>query len=202
MRLLILLIFWGVVFAASFAAFSVEPFGTQRLNFETGVTTLPQGGILIDNENGLRLRAAYIEYKEGAFIRARTLELLSQKQTFKAQSLEHDIPKQEARYTSLSFSNLDFKNLQAEHALVLLKEDILVGKGVLAEKPLLKAEMLIVDLKRREALIAGNFSFRDGQRVLKGTGSSARLFIQFGSDRIRVDTRIPPGHRLLKFVVP
>lgn len=30
--------------AARFATFSVEPFGTQRVNLDTGVTTLPQGG--------------------------------------------------------------------------------------------------------------------------------------------------------------
>lgn len=202
MRFLILPLFWGLVLAARFAAFSVEPFGTQILNLDTGVTTLPQGGILTDNENGLRLRAGYIEYKEGMFIRARALELLSQKESFQAQALEHDIPRQEARYTRLSFSNPDFKNLQAERALALLEEGILVGKGILSEKPALKAELLVVDLKRREALVGGNFSLREGQRVLTGTGPSARLLIQFSFGRLKADTRVPQGHRLLRYAVP
>ncbi|WP_240307633.1 hypothetical protein [Thermus caldifontis] len=105
--LLALGIFLGFSLGARFATFSVEPFGSQRVNLDTGITTLPQGGILVDNENGLRLKAGYIEYKEGSFVRARGAELLSEKETFVAQSLEHDIPKQEARFTGLTFSNAD-----------------------------------------------------------------------------------------------
>jgi hypothetical protein len=58
MRLLPLALFLSLALAARFAAFSVEPAGPQRVNLDTGVTTLPQGGVLVDNENGLRLRRA------------------------------------------------------------------------------------------------------------------------------------------------
>ncbi len=127
--LLTAILFLAVALGARFAAFSVEPFGTQRVNLDTGVTTLPQGGVLTDHENGLRLKAGYLEYKEGSFVRARSAELLSEKETFLAQSLEHDIPKQEARFKGLTFSNPDFKGLKAERALALFAENIVVLKG-------------------------------------------------------------------------
>ncbi|WP_234505116.1 MULTISPECIES: hypothetical protein [Thermus] len=192
MRRLWPLLFLGVALAARFATFSVEPFGPQRVNLDTGVTTLPQGGILVDNENGLRLKGSYIEYKEGAFVRARGVELLSSKETFLAQSLEHDIPKQEARFQSLTFSNADFKGLKAERALALFAEEVVVLKGkVQADSPKLQAEALVVDLKGREALALGSFTYQEGKATLKGQGASARLHLRFQGGKVLASTKVP-----------
>ncbi len=176
----------------------MEPFGTQRVNLDTGVTTLPQGGVLTDHENGLRLKAGYLEYKEGSFVRARGAELLSEKETFLAQSLEHDIPKQEARFIGLSFSNPDFKGLKADKALALFAEDIVVLKGrVQAESPRLQAETLVVNLKSREALALGSFTYQEGKATLRGQGPSARLYLRFVSGKVQATTKVPPGATLL-----
>ncbi|RTH21360.1 hypothetical protein CSW30_00280 [Thermus scotoductus] len=180
--------------AARFATFSVEPFGTQRVNLDTGVTTLPQGGVLTDHENGLRLKGSYIEYKEGSFVRARKVELLSQKETFLAESLEHDIPKQEARFIGLSFSNPDFKGLKAERALALFAENIVVLKGrVQAESPRLQAETLVVNLKDQEALALGSFTYQEGKATLRGQGPNARLYLRFASGKVQASTKVPPS---------
>jgi hypothetical protein len=125
----------------------------------------------VDNENGLRLKAGYIEYKEGAFIRARALELLSAKETFRAQSLDYDIPKQEARFGALVFANADFKGLSAERALALFAEDIVVLKGkVRADSPRLEA----------------------GKATLRGQGPSARLYLRFVGGKVQASTKLPP----------
>lgn len=193
MRLWPLALLFSLALAARFAAFSVEPFGPQRVNLDTGVTTLPQGGVLVDNENGLRLRADYIEYKEGVFIRARALELLSAKETFRAQTLEHDIPKQEARFAALVFANADFKDLRAERALALFNEDVVILKGkVRAESPRLQAEALVVDLKAREALVLGSFTYQEGKATLRGQGPSARLYLRFAGGKVQASTKLPP----------
>ena len=191
-RLLPLALFLSLALAARFAAFSVEPAGPQRVNLDTGVTTLPQGGVLMDNENGLRLKAGYIEYKEGAFIRARALELLSAKETFRAQSLDYDIPKQEARFGALVFANADFKGLSAERALALFAEDIVVLKGkVRADSPRLEAETLVADLKAREALVLGRFIYQEGKATLRGQGPSARLYLRFVGGKVQASTKLP-----------
>ncbi|APD08398.1 MULTISPECIES: hypothetical protein [Thermus] len=194
MKRLLPLLFLGVALAARFATFSVEPFGPQRVNLDTGVTTLPQGGVLVDNENGLRLKGSYIEYKEGSFVRAKGVELLSGKETFVAQSLEHDIPKQEARFQGLTFSNADFKGLKAERALALFGEDVVVLKGkVQAESPRLQAETLVVDLQGREALALGSFTYQEGKATLKGQGASARLHLRFQGGKVVASTKVPQG---------
>jgi hypothetical protein len=186
-------LFLAVALGARFAAFSVEPFGTQRVNLDTGVTTLPQGGVLTDHENGLRLKAGYLEYKEGSFVRARSAELLSEKETFLAQSLEHDIPKQEARFIGLSFSNPDFKHLRAKAALALFSEDVVILQGsVPAESPRLQAEALVADLKGREALVLGSFLYQEGKATLKGQGASARLYLRFVGGKVQASTKLPP----------
>ncbi len=193
--------FFALALAARFATFSVEPFGAQRVNLETGVTTLPQGGVLIDNENGLRLRGRFIEYKEGSFVRAQGVELLSKAETFLADSLEHDIPKQEARFQGLVFSNADFKNLRAQRALALFNEEVVVLKGgVRAEKPSLEAETLLIDLKRREALALGRFVYKEEKVTLRGQREEARLYLRFQEGRVQASTKIPEAAlRLLRY---
>ncbi|KGQ22404.1 hypothetical protein [Thermus filiformis] len=192
---------FGLALAVRFAAFSVEPFGAQRVNLDTGVTTLPQGGVLTDNENGLRLKGSYIEYKEGSFVRARGVELLSGKETFLAESLEHDIPKQEARFQGLTFSNADFKNLRAQKALALFQEDIVVLKGeVRAQSPALEAQTLVVDLKGREALAVGPFTYKEGKAILRGQGEGARLYLRFQGGKVQASTKVPGSAlRLLRY---
>ncbi len=194
MRGLLFLAFLPLALAARFAAFSVEPYGPQRVNLETGVTTLPQGGVIVDNENGLRLKGAYIEYKEGSFIRARKVELLSAKETFQAETLEHDIPKQEARFTGLLFSSPDFKGVQAQRALALFGEEVVVLRGqVRAQRPDLQGETLVVDLRAREGLVLGPFTYREGKATLRGQGPAARLYLRFLGDKVQATTRPPAG---------
>lgn len=182
----------GLALGARFATFSVEPFGAQRLDLDTGVTTLPQGGILTDNENGLRLKAAYIAYKEGSFVRAREVELLSEKERFVAASLEHDIPKQQALFQDLLFANADFQDLRADRALALFEEEVVVLKGrVQAKSPRLQAEALAVDLKAREALALGSFTYQEGKATLRGQGKDARLYLRFAGGKVQATTKLP-----------
>ena len=182
----------GLALGARFATFSVEPFGAQRLDLDTGVTTRPQGGILTDNENGLRLKAAYIAYKEGSFVRAREVELLSEKERFVAASLEHDIPKQQALFQDLLFANADFQDLRADRALALFEEEVVVLKGrVQAKSPRLQAEALAVDLKAREALALGSFTYQEGKATLRGQGKDARLYLRFAGGKVQATTKLP-----------
>lgn len=191
-RLASALLLLGLALALRFASFSVEPFGAQRFNLDTGVTVLPQGGVLTDNQNGLRLRTAYAEYKEGSFIRAREAELISGKEVFRAQTLEQDIPKQEARFTGLTFSNPDFQGLKADRALALFEPELVVLKGqVTAQKPKLSAETLVVDLKARQALILGPFTYQEGRATLKGQRPDSRLYLRFQGGQVQATTRIP-----------
>ncbi len=57
--------------AQGFAALTVNPRGTQEYDLSTGITTLPEGGEIIDTERELTLSATFISYKENEFIEAK-----------------------------------------------------------------------------------------------------------------------------------
>jgi hypothetical protein len=61
----------NVTCAQGFAALTVNPRGEQQFDLDTGITTLPEGGDIIDSERGLTLSATVITYKENEFIEAR-----------------------------------------------------------------------------------------------------------------------------------
>ncbi len=192
MRGLFLFALLGTALAARFAAFSVEPFGPQRLNLDTGVTTLPQGGVLTDNESGLRLKGSYIEYKEGAFVRIKSGELLTKEGSFVAQEIHLDLSRQVGSFSGLRFSSDFVQDLRAEKATYFLEEDVLVVRGqVRAARPVLQADLLVVDVKARQGLVMGPFTFKDASATLQGKGSDARLFLYLGGSRVRGTTRVP-----------
>ncbi|WP_243094886.1 hypothetical protein [Thermus thalpophilus] len=99
-----------------------------------------------------------------------------------------EIPIGEAR------ANADFKGLRAERALALFAEEVVVLKGkVQADSPRLQAETLVVDLKGREALALGSFTYQEGKATLRGQGASARLHLRFQSGKVLASTRVPEG---------
>jgi hypothetical protein len=57
--------------AQGIAALTVNPKGEQQMDISTGITTLPEGGEIIDTERELKLDATFIRYKEGEFIEAK-----------------------------------------------------------------------------------------------------------------------------------
>jgi hypothetical protein len=57
-------------FAQGIAALTVNPAGPQDYDINTGITTLPEGGEVIDTERELQLDAEFIKYKDGEFIEA------------------------------------------------------------------------------------------------------------------------------------
>jgi hypothetical protein len=72
--ILLLLSFFVLIFevahAQGVAALTVNPAGEQEYDIATGITTLPQGGTVIDRERELQLDARFIRYKDGEFIEA------------------------------------------------------------------------------------------------------------------------------------
>ncbi|MEX2535722.1 MAG: hypothetical protein WD273_08990 [Trueperaceae bacterium] len=60
---------------AAFAGLSVLAFGDQQLDLSTGITTLPDGGQVIDRQHGVTLTAGSLRYREGEFVEAQEVEL-------------------------------------------------------------------------------------------------------------------------------
>lgn len=54
--------------AQSFASFSVEPNTTEEFDIVTGISELPDGGKVIDQDSGITIIGDYVRYQEGEFI--------------------------------------------------------------------------------------------------------------------------------------
>ncbi len=180
---LALLPLFALALAASFAAFTVEPAGDQVVDLTTGVTTLPSGGKLVDAERGLTLVAAFIEYKEGAFVRAKKARLARKDVRFFAGSLEYRVPEEEVRLAGgVEFSSAFLKGLSAEAGTLYLKDEVAVLSGrVKGEDPAFTAARLVADTRTGEVLLLGDFRYRDPGLGLEltGKGKNARLYLKF-----------------------
>jgi len=183
----------ALALGARFAAFSVEPFGPQRVNLDTGITTLPQGGILTDNEQGWKLKGSFVEYREGSFVSVKQGEFLTDSYRLSAQEIRLDIPRQTASVSGLTLQHPLFSRLWVKKAVLFLDEDILVAQDeVRGEKPLLEARLMVVNLKAKQGLVLGEFTFSDSRGTLRGKGREARLYLYLAGNSVKGSTRLPP----------
>ena len=197
MRLLPLLFFaLSVALAAAFAAFTVEPAGDQVVDLATGVTTLPDGGRLVDAETGLALEAPFIAYQEGVFVRAKKARMTTEKVHFFAEKLDYDVKKGVARLEGgVRLDSPWIEGLKAPRARYYPEPGVAVLEGgVAAKKPDFAAKTLVADLKKRLALLLGEFRFADPELgvVLKGKGKNARLLLVFDEKGgVSAETEVP-----------
>jgi hypothetical protein len=200
--LLVLLTFLSlVVFASRFAGFEVKPRGNSELDLGTGIYTLPQGGTITDNRNGLVLEARHIQYRDGEFIRAQRATLRTNEGTFSAASLEYQQKPDTLRMNGVRFSSQQLRGIAAQQGL-LLGNGVLVLKGqVRSIDPALEASTVIVDTAHDQALVLGVFTFRDGAATLRGNRPDSTLLLSFADGRVRANTRVPADtlHRLRPF---
>ncbi|WP_174422434.1 hypothetical protein [Calidithermus chliarophilus] len=179
-----------VLTAGRFSSFSVES-GEQELDLGTGVTTMPKGGVLVDNRNGLRLEGSYIQFKQEEFIRARNATLRGSDGNFAAASLEYVFRGEQLRLSGVRYSSSAVKGLTSNSGLGLLAENVVVLKGnVRSQDPQLEASTLVIDTARNQALVLGGFSYKDGQSSFKGQRDDSTLLIEFKS-KTTATTKVP-----------
>ncbi len=178
----------------------IQPKGDQTTNPSTGVTTLPQGGVVIDNAHGIRIEAAYIEHKQGDFIKATDATISASGQTIKTPSMNYAIPRDRVDIAGpLEFTTADVSGLKADKAVVFLGADRVVAVGnVRSSAPVIAANAIVFDGKKRTAFLYGNFRFesKDGKTKLSQTGADSALLVSFPkSGNPSVTTKIPADDR-------
>lgn len=190
-RLLFVLTLASLALAARFAGFEVKPNGNSELDATTGVYTLNMGGSITDNKSGLSLVAKFIQYKDGEFIRAKDANLKSRDGEFTASSLEYQQKPDTLRMEAVHYSSPDLKGLTAKQGL-MLGENVLVLKGqVHSGEPSLEAETVVVDTDNNQALVLGNFTYKDATATLRGQKASSTLLLSFGGGKVRASTKVP-----------
>jgi hypothetical protein len=183
-----------VLLGAQFAGFTVQPKGNQDFNPLTGVTTLPQGGTLIDATDHLILQAPYISYKQGSFFEAQQATMKGPKALFQAAFMKYQVASQELRMRDLVYSSKDFPSIQAQEGLAFLKQGYVVLKGkIISKKPSIQAESAVIDTNHHHVLLIGPFIYRQGAEVARGNRANSLLLITFEGGKFLLTSQVPPA---------
>ena len=194
--------------AAEFAALSIEPYGDSVYDLASGVTTLPQGGVIRDNENDLSIDASFVEYKEGEYIKARQAKTEAAGVSFAAAELEYLPAADEARLAGgVSLETDDIKNLRAQKGWIYLKDGVVVlAGGVSAARPELEAALLVADYRQGEVLLLAPYRYKDASLgvTLSGKNPEKPLYLRFDqqSGEVTASSKAPAevAARLLGYV--
>lgn len=192
----------GVASAATFAGFSIQPAGDQKLNLQTGVTTLAQGGTATDAKNGLKVEAKFIEYKDGAYLKARTATLTtSAGGVLKADQANYDAPSAVLSATgNLKFNDKNVKDLTADAIQVDSKRRLVIARGnVKGGDPSMSANTVVVDYAGRRAVMYGNYKYTYGRTKLSNAQPNATLFVTWNAQGQPQATTRPAPDQLAPF---
>ena len=183
--------------AAKFAALSIEPYGDQVFDLATGVTTLPQGGVIHDNENDLSIDAEYIEYKEDAFVLARGAKSETADVRFAAEQLRYEPAEDRVLLEGgVVLDTPQVKALAARSAWISLSEGVAVLEGgVKAMSPELEAAAMVSDYRSGEALLLPPYRYRDAALgvTLSGKNPEKPLYLEFDAESgaVQASSKVP-----------
>ncbi|GEM47947.1 hypothetical protein [Deinococcus cellulosilyticus] len=201
-ELLIISALCGVSLAASFSGFDIKPKGNQDVDLVTGITTLPQGGMVTDSKNGIKIDAQFIEMKEGDFLKAKTAKLTtSDGGLLTASNVEYSVKNNNLTATGkINYKDDNIKDLGADKVVVNTKDHIIVASGgVQAQAPAIKANMVLADYEKNVAVLYGNYSFQSGKQKLSNKSGTGLLFVKFNAKGEATATTKPSAEQLAAF---
>jgi hypothetical protein len=162
----------------------IQANGDQETDAD-GVTTMSQGGTVIDNVNGISIKGSYIKVKDGVFLNATNATIITaQSQSISASRIDWNIASDRMALSGpLNVSTSEVKSLSSANAVVFPKAGIIVSPGaVSASSPVIKANSAVLDGKNHEAFLSGKYLFQEkGKTKLEGS----MLWIKFdGSNKV------------------
>jgi hypothetical protein len=164
--------------AQGVAALTVKPAGEQNLDLSTNITTLPQGGEIIDKERGLTLTATFITYKEGEFIEATGGTSEGPFGILQAPELRLEVATDTITATGGISLSKDGLALTSDSLTLELKTSIAVLSGnVKNTAPAFETAAVVMKVGAGYAILASPFDYQDGlmQLAQKTPGSLLQL---------------------------
>jgi hypothetical protein len=151
------------VFAQGFAAFTVNSAGAQEMDIDTGITTLPEGGQIIDNERELTLNATFISYKDGEFIEAKSGTSEGPFGLLEAAELRLEIATNTITATGGISLTKDGLALTADNLTLELDSNIAVLSGNIKNtEPAFETAAIVIKVGKGYALLASPFNYQSG----------------------------------------
>ncbi|WP_052351713.1 hypothetical protein [Deinococcus pimensis] len=196
------LVLLGVASAANFAGFAIKPYGDQKVNLATGVTTLPKGGVATDAKQGVTVDAKFIEFKEGDYLAATTAKLVTKDGgTLTGDKLDYRVRSGNLTATgNLKYDDENVKGLTAQSMTIdaTKKIGVAVG-GVRSATPAMNADRVVVDYENNRAVMYGNYRYSFGGTRLASAKPDATLLVTWnGQGRPSVTSR-PTAQQLAPY---
>jgi len=160
------------------ARLTVVPSGEQSFDLLTGETTLPDGGTILDTQTGLRLDAAFIRYREGAYIDAQEATAETAGGRLVAPTLTIDVPSLIAVAPDGVRFVRDGLSVEATAAELRFGPELARFDAPAGEDPELVARALLLDLRSGDALLLGPYRFQDGPFTLSDEREDAALQVR------------------------
>lgn len=161
---------------APFAALSINSAGPQVIDITTGITTLPQGGSVIDRDTGVSFDAAHIRYLDGAFIEATDVTVDGAFGSLKADSVRIEMA--DSLLTASGNLRLERDGLIVVAAglrYYALSAIAVFDGGVTGSEPAFNAERVLLDVVSGDVLLVGSYSFSSGLFTMTSPTDGGRL---------------------------
>ncbi|MEJ2290245.1 MAG: hypothetical protein P8Y13_13925 [Deinococcales bacterium] len=175
---LLLLVAAGPAWAAAapFAALTITPNGPQSYDITTGVTTLPKGGTVIDQDTGVTLHATSMRYVEGKSIEAKDASVSGSFGQLTASTIQIDIPAGTLTASGDLKLTRDALALQAASLRYdAAREVVDFGGPVTGSAPDFQSDRVLLDAKSGDVLLVGHYRFSDGVLTLTSPPDGGRL---------------------------
>lgn len=170
----------GLAAGAPFAALTVTPAGAQSYDLTTGVTTLADGGTVVDQNTGVTLHAAMIQYVDGVYIDAKGASVVGSFGTLSAASVHIDIKAGIMTASGKLSLKRDALSVTAAGVRYDANNQIVDFKGpVTGTAPDFRADRVLLDADNGNVLLIGNYRFSEGPLLLQAPKGGGRLQLIF-----------------------
>lgn len=162
--------------AEPFASLTVTPTGRQEFDIATGVTSLPDGGVITDQTTGVQLRAGYIEYLAGVFVQAAGAQVNGEFGLVSAEALRLDLEAGVLNADGGISLVRDGLTINAGSLVYYANRQVAVfSGGVVASGPAFQADQLYLDAVTGDVLLVGQYSFQDSLFTMTSPESGGQL---------------------------
>lgn len=180
----------------AFSGLTVIAFGEQEFDIVTGITTLPEGGQVVDREHGVTLTAESMRYREGDFVEAETVEVSGRFGTARSDRVSIDLATAVVEASgNVRFEREELRLLAASlrydvDAAIVEFEGPVTGEGVELE-----AAAMLLDADSGSVLLIGPYRYQDELFELSSEREGALLSLTPAEDesgRMVASSRVDP----------
>ncbi len=166
--------------ASPFAALTVTPAGRQVYDLSTGITRLPDGGTVVDQDTGVRLDATSIDYVAGDFIQAQGATVEGSFGRIEAAAVHVDITSGVLSVDGTLRLERNGLTLTAGGLQYDANRQIAEFNGpVDADRPAFHARRLLLDARSGDVLLVGPYTYREGPIAVTSPRTGGRLQLTF-----------------------